>query len=135
MPGVGESAAGEWRHAAFLEQVTDEEWQAELQRMEEETDEGRPKNPRWILIAVKPREGGTSAKIETLVWGQDRIGGMTEEQAKIDVVVLCRSIAECDLDAAPDYHPFLYSGIPASMRTPEMLATAVPLTDVQSGTN
>lgn len=112
-----------------LQQMSDEEWEAELQRMEEETDEETTDEPPVDLvhggnisirrswtntelyrIVVKPSEGGTSAKIETLVWEEDRIGGMTEEQAKIDVVFLCRSHAECDLDAAPDYDYQLFRG-------------------------
>lgn len=63
-------------------------------------------NYRLILI---PREGGVSAKIEAITWDKEQVGHITEEQAKLDAVLLCRSIAGCELAAAPDYEPHLFS--------------------------
>ncbi|KAK7731107.1 hypothetical protein SLS53_008825 [Cytospora paraplurivora] len=104
-----------------IQQMTEEEWEAELQRMEEETDKETRDEPPVDLnrggiasirrswtgrelyrIAIKPREGHTSPKIETITWERTYHGDMSAEQAKIEVVFLCRAIAECDLDAAPD---------------------------------
>ena len=67
-------------------------------------------NRELYRLAVKPSEGGTSAKIEAITWEQNYGDHISEEQAKIDAVILCRHICECDFAAAPDYDTSLYSG-------------------------
>lgn len=68
-------------------------------------------NIELYRLVIKPSEGGTSAKIEAITWEEDYYHrNLTEEQAKLDAVVLCRIICECDLAAAPDYDISLYSG-------------------------
>ncbi|GAB1312060.1 hypothetical protein MFIFM68171_02270 [Madurella fahalii] len=84
-------------------------------------------NKELYRLAVKPSEGGTSAKIEAITWEQNQGDRISEEQAKIDAVILCRQILECDFAAAPDYDPLLFSAFPRS--------AAVDSTSVQNGTN
>ena len=67
-------------------------------------------NRELYRLAIKPSEGGTSAKIEAITWEQNYGDHISEEQAKIDAVILCRHICECDFAAAPDYDTSLYSG-------------------------
>ncbi|PSS27712.1 hypothetical protein M430DRAFT_157856 [Amorphotheca resinae ATCC 22711] len=69
-------------------------------------------NKELYRLAVKPSEGGTSAKIEAITWEQNQGDRISEEQAKIDAVILCRQILECDFAAAPDYDPLLFSAFP-----------------------
>ena len=71
-------------------------------------------NTELYRLAIKPREGAISPKIESITWEQIQGDPVSEEQAKIDVVLLCRSIAECDLAAAPDYDSTLFSAFPRS---------------------
>ncbi|KAF8854025.1 hypothetical protein BDZ45DRAFT_729062 [Acephala macrosclerotiorum] len=84
-------------------------------------------NKELYRLAVKPSEGGTSAKIEAITWEQNQRDRISEEQAKIDAIILCRQILECDFAAAPDYDPLLFSAFPRS--------AAVDSTTVQNGTN
>ena len=74
-----------------------------------------------------PSEGGTSAKIEAITWEQKQGNHISEEQAKLNAVILCRQIPECDLTAAPSYDTLLSSAFPRS--------AAVDSTTVQNGTN
>lgn len=55
-----------------------------------------------LVLTVQPSEGGISRKIEAITWEQREDHLISGEQAKIDVVLLCRSHLECDLTAAPD---------------------------------
>jgi hypothetical protein len=60
----------------------------------------------YILI-LKPSDNDSSSgsvKVETITWEQD-YGGIriSEEQAKKQVVMITRSLLECDLDALPEY--------------------------------
>ncbi|KAF3771416.1 hypothetical protein M406DRAFT_354853 [Cryphonectria parasitica EP155] len=83
----------------------------------------------WELyrLAIKPSDGSTSAKIESITWEQNQGTHTSEEQAKVDAVLLCRSIAECDLTEAPDYDPSQFSdSIPK---------IAVDSTTIVNGTN
>lgn len=65
-------------------------------------------NTELYRLIVRSGEDGTSARIESVTWEQDQGERISEEQAKINIVLLCRSIAECELAAAPDYDPMLY---------------------------
>ena len=65
-------------------------------------------------LAVKPSEGRISAKIEFVTWEQNQGDHISEEQAKIDIVILCRQIPECDFAAAPGYDHLLFSAFPRS---------------------
>lgn len=48
--------------------------------------------------------GGGGMEIEALIWEQDKGGiHMTEELAKIEVILVSRSILGCDFEALPDY--------------------------------
>ncbi|CZR63126.1 uncharacterized protein PAC_13023 [Phialocephala subalpina] len=84
-------------------------------------------NKELYRLAVKPSEGGTSAKIEAITWEQIQGDRISEEQAKIDAVILCKHILKCDFAAAPDYDRLLFSAFPRS--------AAVDSTTVQNGTN
>lgn len=65
-----------------------------------------------LVLAVQPGEGSVSRKIEAITWeGQREDGFISEEQAKMDVVLLCRSHLECDLAAAPDDNTLQFSGL------------------------
>lgn len=57
---------------------------------------------------------GAGARIEAITWEQKQSRHVSEEQAKIDVVLLCRSIVGCELAAAPDHDTILFSGFPRS---------------------
>lgn len=65
----------------------------------------------FYRLIVKPSEGGTSAKIEAITWEQNQGEHISEAQAKIDAVLLCRQQIECDIAAAPDYDPGLFSAL------------------------
>lgn len=75
-------------------------------------------NQEFYRLVIKPSENGISAKIEAITWDQNNqtiLGHhISEEQAKIDIILLCRSPAGCDLAAAPDHDPLLFSGFPRS---------------------
>ncbi len=71
-------------------------------------------NRELYRLAVKPSEGGTNVKIEAIIWEQNQGDRISEEQAKIDAVILCRQIIECDFAAAPDYDTLLFSAFPRS---------------------
>lgn len=66
-------------------------------------------NMEWWRLVVKSRSAADgdagAAKIETITWRQDEHDGqpITEEQAKIDVILKCRACLGCDIDAAPEY--------------------------------
>lgn len=64
-------------------------------------------NKELYRLLVKPSEGRTSAKIEAITWEQSQgySQSISETQAKMDAILLCRQILECDLAAAPDYDP------------------------------
>jgi hypothetical protein len=61
------------------------------------------------VLVVKPSNGGSSGsssgvKIEAITWDQNKGGiHISEEQAKKEVVMITRSLLECDFDALPDY--------------------------------
>lgn len=63
-----------------------------------------------LVLTVQPSEDGISRRIEAITWDQ-RKGRLyiSEEQAKINVVVLARLHIECDLAAAPHYETSQYS--------------------------
>lgn len=109
--------------------MTDEELFAELEMEEAEEEERTEKAPparvvteedmaqggnisirrTWtntehyrLVLSVQPSEGGTIRKIKAITWEQHKDLLVSEEQAKTDVVLLCRSDLECDLAAAPD---------------------------------
>lgn len=62
-----------------------------------------------LVLSVQPGEDGVSRKIEAIVWAEDLL--LSEEQAKTDVVLLCRSHLECDLAAAPDDDTMVFSAL------------------------
>jgi tetrahydromethanopterin S-methyltransferase subunit H len=120
-------------------ELTDEELMDELLMDEEATDEALTDeatldldqggnisirrswtNKELYRLAVKPSEGGTSAKIEAITWEQNQGDRISEEQARIDAVILCRQILECDFAAAPDYDPLLSSAFPRSAAVDSM---------------
>ncbi|GAB1317499.1 hypothetical protein MFIFM68171_07709 [Madurella fahalii] len=132
--------------ATTVTEATDEELAGELLMDEATTDEALEDeamlhldqggnisirrswtNKERYRLAVKPSEGDTGAKTEAITWEQNQGGRISEEQAKIDAVLLCRQILECDFAAAPDYDPVLFSTFPRS--------AAVNSTIVQYGTN
>lgn len=60
-------------------------------------------------IHVKPRQDGMPddepTRIIAVTWEQNKNGILiTEEQAKIEVTILTRSLLRCDLDQLPKYH-------------------------------
>lgn len=119
--------------------MTDEELSAELEMEEEEEEEERTDKapPARIVteedmaqggnisirrtwtntehyrlgLTVQPGEGGTIRKIEAITWEQHKGHYLSEEQAKIDVVLLCRSHLECDLAAAPGHDTAVFSAL------------------------
>ena len=62
------------------------------------------------VLFVNPNNGGSSSSsgaiIEAITWEQSK-GGiyLTEEQAKKEVVMITRSMLQCDYDALPEYDP------------------------------
>lgn len=57
----------------------------------------------YVLI-VTPRDGGSSPKIQGITWEHDKNGiHIADEQAKVEVVILCRVILGCDFDTLPHY--------------------------------
>lgn len=66
-------------------------------------------NKELYRLAIKPSEGGTNAQIAAITWDQNQAVRISEEKAKINAVLLCRHILECDLAAAPDYDASLFS--------------------------
>ncbi|KAG6357314.1 hypothetical protein INS49_015192 [Diaporthe citri] len=64
-----------------------------------------------LVLTVQPSEGGISRKIEAITWEQREDHLISGEQAKMDVVLLCRSHLECDLAAAPDNDALQFSGL------------------------
>lgn len=62
-----------------------------------------------LTLTVQPGEGGINRKIEAITWEKRQGNLMSEEQAKIEVVLLCRSQLECDLAAAPVYDTLQFS--------------------------
>lgn len=69
-------------------------------------------NQELYRLLIKPAnsEAGTSAEIEAIIWSMNFLGErLTEEQAKIDVVIMCRHMVDCDFAAAPEYDTELYS--------------------------
>ncbi|KUI59489.1 hypothetical protein VP1G_06764 [Cytospora mali] len=79
-------------------------------------------------LAVKPNEGGAGATIEAITWERSQGDRVSEEEAKIDAVILCRLIVKCESAAAPDYDRSLFSALPPSVRV------AMNSTTVQNGT-
>ncbi|KAI3399788.1 hypothetical protein diail_5584 [Diaporthe ilicicola] len=68
-------------------------------------------NIELYRLVVIPRDGNASAKITAITWEQHPNSSMSEEQAKIDAILLCRDIAGCDLSAAPAYETELFSDL------------------------
>lgn len=64
-----------------------------------------------LVLAVQPGEGVITRKIEAITWEQREDHLITEEQAKMDVILLCRSHLECDFTAAPDNDTLQFSGL------------------------
>lgn len=62
-----------------------------------------------LTLTVQPSEGGIDRKIEAITWEKRQGYLMSDEQAQIDVVFLCRSHLECDLAAAPVYDTLQFS--------------------------
>lgn len=62
----------------------------------------------------KVNSGTNTAQIKAITWEQNQGDFISEEQAKIDIILLCRSQLDCEIAAAPDYDPVLYSGFPRS---------------------
>ncbi len=55
-------------------------------------------------LAVKPRDGKNSAKIEAITWDLNRDGLYTkEEQAKGQAACVCRWVLGCELGELPNY--------------------------------
>lgn len=63
----------------------------------------------FYRLALQPSEGG--ATIETITWERVQVTDISEEQAKIDAVLLCKSILGCELAAAPDYESAQFSAL------------------------
>lgn len=62
------------------------------------------------VLFVKPSDVGCSSssgvKIEAITWEQNKRGvRLSEEQAKKEVVMITRSMLQCDYDALPGYDP------------------------------
>lgn len=119
--------------------MSDEELVEELEMVEEEEEEERTEKARparvvteedmaqggnisirrtWtntefyrLILTVQPSEGGFSRKVEAITWEQRQGGVVSQEQAKVDVVLLCRSHLDCDLAAAPDYETEQFSAL------------------------
>lgn len=64
-----------------------------------------------LVLTVQPSEGGISIKIYAITWEQREDYPISGEQAKMDVVLLCRSHLECDLAAAPDDDTLQFSDL------------------------
>lgn len=62
-----------------------------------------------LVLSVQPGEDVVSRKIEAIVWAEDL--HLSEEEAKTDVILLCRSHLECDLAAAPDDDTMVFSAL------------------------
>lgn len=61
-------------------------------------------NREIYILFVNPNNGGSGAIIEAVTWEQNKGGiHLTEEQAKKEVVMITRSILQCDYDALPEY--------------------------------
>ena len=55
-------------------------------------------------LAVKPSDGTSGVKVEGITWERTKNGYyVSEEQAKKEAAMLCRSILACDIDALPEY--------------------------------
>lgn len=56
------------------------------------------------ILNLKPNNGSGGAQVEAITWEQNAAGIRTsEDQAKKGVVLITRSILECDFDALPEY--------------------------------
>lgn len=64
-----------------------------------------------LSLTVESGEGGISRKIEAITWEPYEDCLISGEQAKIDVILLCRSHLECDLDAAPEDDTLQFSAL------------------------
>lgn len=64
-----------------------------------------------LILTVQPSEGGTIRKIKAITWEQHKDNLISEEEAKVDVVLLCRSHLECDLAAAPENDTLQFSAL------------------------
>ena len=63
-----------------------------------------------LVLTVQPSESGLDKKIEAITWEQGQ-GHTSEEQAKTDVIILCRSHLGCCLAAAPDHDNSEFTGV------------------------
>ena len=66
-------------------------------------------NREIYVLFVNPNNGGSSSSgvmIEAITWEQNKGGiRLSEEQAKKEVVMITRSMLQCDYDALPEYDP------------------------------
>lgn len=71
----------------------------------------------FYVLVVKPSDGVRGVKVEAITWEQDK-GGIyiSEDQAKKEAVLLCRSILGCGIDALPEYDPSIFWNHPAAQR-------------------
>ena len=65
-------------------------------------------NREIYVLFVNPNNGGSSSVgdvvIEAITWEQNKGGiRLSEEQAKKEVVMITRSMLQCDYDALPEY--------------------------------
>jgi hypothetical protein len=65
----------------------------------------RARNSTYLL--VNPGDGGSNSsgvKIEAITWEQNKGGiRISEERAKKEVVIITRSLLDCDFDALLEY--------------------------------
>lgn len=66
-------------------------------------------NREIYVLFVNPNNGDSSSSsvmIEAITWEQNKGGiRLSEEQAKKEVVMITRSMLQCDYDALPEYDP------------------------------
>jgi hypothetical protein len=53
-------------------------------------------------LVVKPCNGDDSAKIKVVIWEKHLTSHISEQLTEIDAVIVCRSIEDCNLSAAPE---------------------------------
>jgi len=78
---------------------------------------------KHYILAVKPGDSGSGAKIKGITWEQNK-GGIyiSEEQSKKEVVLLCRGLLKCDFDELPHYDASLVWNHPDSRLGTDYLA-------------
>ncbi|KAF2818571.1 hypothetical protein CC86DRAFT_308927 [Ophiobolus disseminans] len=56
------------------------------------------------VLDVKSSDGGSGSQIKAITWEQNKSGiRISEEQAKKEVVILSRSILDCEFEELPEY--------------------------------